>query len=164
MSHRDRAGRPGSHPRGCLGRGAGIGLEEQATADLTEVLRSDLPAVVDADALTLLAQHPQLQELVRHRRARTLLTPHLGEFQRLRGHPVGNPIADARELAAALHCEVLLKGRRTVIVSGGRTTVVDTGSSWAATPGSGDVLAGVLGAWSGPGRRYGAPGDYPLAR
>lgn len=127
--------------------GPGIGLEEQATADLTEVLRSDLPAVVDADALTLLAQHPQLQELVRHRRARTLLTPHFGEFERLRGHPVGNPIADARELAAALHCEVLLKGRRTVIVSGGRTTVVDTGSSWAATPGSGDVLAGVLGAW-----------------
>jgi len=50
---------------------------------------------------------------------------------------------------------VLLKGRRTILWTGGRIVTVDAGSSWAATPGSGDVLAGIAGAWIA---RAGMPG------
>ena len=54
---------------------------------------------------------------------------------------------------------MLLKGRRTVIANPTtqRTVVVDAGSSWAATPGSGDVLSGLLGAWVARGESLYVP-------
>ena len=55
-------------------------------------------------------------------------------------------IEAASAMARELNCTVLLKGRFTVITDGVRVNVVDAGSSWAATAGSGDVLAGIIGA------------------
>lgn len=55
-------------------------------------------------------------------------------------------IEAASAMARELNCTVLLKGRFTVITDGERVDVVDAGSSWAATAGSGDVLAGIIGA------------------
>ena len=55
-------------------------------------------------------------------------------------------IEAASAMARELNCTVLLKGRFTVITDGVRVDVVDAGSSWAATAGSGDVLAGIIGA------------------
>lgn len=133
--------------------GPGRGTDEKAAEELRDILATDKPVVIDADALTLLSKHEDIRQLVRERgqerNLRTVLTPHAGEFERLTGHEVTNPIADARELAEQFSCEVLLKGRRTVIANPAtqRTVVVDAGSSWAATPGSGDVLSGLLGAW-----------------
>ncbi|MDO5030096.1 MAG: NAD(P)H-hydrate dehydratase [Corynebacterium sp.] len=133
--------------------GPGRGTDEQAAAELRDILATDKPVVIDADALTLLAGDESLQQLVRdrgeNRQLRTILTPHAGEFERLTGKKVTNAITDARELAETLHCEVLLKGRRTVIANPetNRTIVLDAGNSWAATPGSGDVLSGLIGAW-----------------
>lgn len=124
--------------------GPGMGTDGAAADRLAAVLGRDLPTVLDADALTLLAEHPGL---LADRTAPTVLTPHAGEFGRLAG-PVGNDrVAAARELAASFGVTVLLKGHRTVIAAADGAAVVDTaGSSWAATPGSGDVLTGVVGA------------------
>lgn len=123
--------------------GPGMGTDPAAADRLARVLAQDLPTVLDADALTLLAENPGL---LAGRTAPTVLTPHAGEYARLAG-PVGNDrVAAARELARALDATVLLKGYRTVIAAPDGAAVVDTaGASWAATPGSGDVLTGIVG-------------------
>ncbi|BCN55267.1 NAD(P)H-hydrate dehydratase [Rhodococcus hoagii] len=125
--------------------GPGIGTDDAAFEELRTVLDSDVPVLVDADGLNLLAKHP---DLVRHRAAPTLLTPHAGEFERLTSvAPTPDRVAAARALAAEWGVTVLLKGRATVIAEpSGRVLVNDAGSSWAATAGSGDVLSGIVGA------------------
>ena len=125
--------------------GPGFGTGHAASATLRAVLATDLPVIVDADALTILASHP---DLVRSRPAPTVLTPHAGEFERLAGHPAGDDrVAAARDLADDLGATVLLKGNVTVIAGpGGPVYLNPAGQSWAATAGSGDVLSGVIGA------------------
>ena len=125
--------------------GPGGGVDDAALAELETVLNSDLPVVVDADALTLLARNP---DIVRGRGATTVLTPHAGEFERLTGSsPAPDRVAAVRDLARRWGVTVLLKGRATVIASpGGPVYVNEAGGSWAATPGSGDVLSGIIGA------------------
>ncbi|CAM3616965.1 Bifunctional NAD(P)H-hydrate repair enzyme Nnr [Tsukamurella ocularis] len=129
--------------------GPGMGVDGAAADRLARVLDQDLPTVLDADALTLLAEHPGL---LAGRTAPTVLTPHAGEFARLVG-PVGNDrIAAVREAARELDATVLLKGHVTVIAAPDGTAVADTaGSAWAATPGSGDVLTGIVGKLLGSG-------------
>jgi hydroxyethylthiazole kinase-like uncharacterized protein yjeF len=125
--------------------GPGLGTDEAGAAALWFALGTDLPVVVDADALTILAAHPTL---VADRRAPTVLTPHAGEFARLAGHPPGDDrVAATRRLADAFGATVLLKGNVTVIAEPGAPTHLNpAGQSWAATAGSGDVLSGVIGA------------------
>ena len=145
-----------------IGPGLGTGHAESAT--LRAVLATDLPVIVDADALTILSRHP---DLVRSRTAPTVLTPHAGEFERLAGHPPGaDRVAAARGLADDLGATVLLKGNVTVIADPGGPVYLNPawlaaagplargttplaepgGAAWAATAGSGDVLSGVIGA------------------
>ncbi|AKK12142.1 bifunctional ADP-dependent NAD(P)H-hydrate dehydratase/NAD(P)H-hydrate epimerase [Corynebacterium uterequi] len=117
--------------------------------DLLTVLASDVPVLIDADGLSLAAAHPEVREAIRGRSAATVLTPHDGEFDRLAralGLARRDRVTDALALAGALDAAVVLKGRASVIAYDNTAMVVDAGSSWAATPGSGDVLAGVLGA------------------
>lgn len=124
--------------------GPGLGTDESALTELTFALNSDVPVIVDADGLTLLAQHPHL---VTRRDAPTVLTPHAGEFERFGLGPVGEDrVGAARRLAAELGATVLLKGNVTVIAGSGTTYLNPAGGSWAATAGSGDVLSGVIGA------------------
>ncbi|MBI3214011.1 MAG: NAD(P)H-hydrate dehydratase [Mycobacterium sp.] len=126
-----------------VGPGFGTGPAESET--LRAVLATDLPVIVDADGLTLLAKD---LELVRSRSAPTVLTPHAGEFERLAGHPPGDDrVAATRALADDLGATVLLKGNVTVVADpGGPVYLNPAGQSWAATAGSGDVLSGVIGA------------------
>lgn len=126
--------------------GPGIGTGEDARARLQDVLASDVPVLVDADALTLLAGSGALR-----RAAPTLLTPHAGELGRLlKVEPAAVEAArieHARRAAAEYGAAVLLKGSTTVVVSAhGAAYVNPTGSGWLATAGSGDVLAGLAGA------------------
>ena len=125
--------------------GPGLGTDEVGAADLVFALETDLPVIVDADALTVLAAHP---DLLRGRTAPTVLTPHAGEYQRLAGKPPGDDrIGAARALADAFGATVLLKGNVTVIADpDGAVYLNPAGQSWAATAGSGDVLSGVIGA------------------
>lgn len=128
--------------------GPGLGTSEAALTALTFALNTDLPVIVDADGLTLLAAHPHL---VTRRMAPTVLTPHAGEFARLAdGQPPGEDrVSAVRRLADAFGATVLLKGNVTVIADPGghgRTFLNPAGGSWAATAGSGDVLTGIIGA------------------
>ncbi|SDS75014.1 bifunctional ADP-dependent NAD(P)H-hydrate dehydratase/NAD(P)H-hydrate epimerase [Corynebacterium timonense] len=131
--------------------GPGAGTDEAAADELAWLIAREEPLLIDADGLTLLATHAHLRRALRERTAATVVTPHDGEAKRL-ADAVGledkDRLATARELADLLGCTVLLKGRSTIIAepNGGRCTIVDAGNSWAATPGSGDVLAGVAGA------------------
>ncbi|WP_147579185.1 bifunctional ADP-dependent NAD(P)H-hydrate dehydratase/NAD(P)H-hydrate epimerase [Corynebacterium propinquum] len=154
--------------------GPGRGTDISAALELEYALRGSEPLVLDADAITLLAASAQLRELLRDRASASpvLLTPHDGEFQRLadalhtsdhgattssanRADGATDRLRETRNLAAQLNAWVLRKGRITLIASSdGRLVSVNTGSSWAATPGSGDVLSGILGAflaeWNAP--------------
>jgi hydroxyethylthiazole kinase-like uncharacterized protein yjeF len=124
--------------------GPGMGTDDDARSVLAEVLATDLPVLVDADALTMAAAQPSL---VRGRTAPTVLTPHDREFARF-GSEVGTDrIGAARRLAADLGCVVLLKGDATVIADADGTAFVNaTGTPWLATAGTGDVLSGIGGA------------------
>jgi ADP-dependent NAD(P)H-hydrate dehydratase / NAD(P)H-hydrate epimerase len=125
--------------------GPGLGTDETGAAALWFALETDLPVLVDADGLTILAAHP---DLLASRRAPTVLTPHAGEFARLAGAPPGDDrVGATRKLADALGATVLLKGNVTVIADpGGPVYLNPAGQSWAATAGSGDLLSGMIGA------------------
>jgi hydroxyethylthiazole kinase-like uncharacterized protein yjeF len=107
---------------------------------LRTVLAGDAPVVVDAGAL----------DLVPDASAPMLLTPHAGEFARLRElleiSGTGDRATDAALVAAESGATVLLKGARTVIAEPtGEVIEVEAGTGWLATAGTGDVLAGILG-------------------
>jgi hydroxyethylthiazole kinase-like uncharacterized protein yjeF len=121
--------------------GPGIGTDDAALDLLRDVLAADVPVLVDADGLTLVAKDP---DLVRRRRAATVLTPHDREFERIAG-PVGDDrIGAARRAAADVGAVVLLKGNATVVAGpDGPAYVNTTGTPWLATAGSGDVLSGL---------------------
>ena len=125
--------------------GPGFGTGDEAHEILSTVLSADLPTLIDADGITVLAQHP---ELLAGRTAPTLLTPHAGEFERLAGHrPDPDRLTSVRALAARLNATVLLKGRVTLVADpDGRVSGTDARSSWAATAGAGDILTGIAGA------------------
>ena len=127
--------------------GPGLGTDGAATAQLRWALSQDVPVLVDADGLTVLAQSQSLlAERTRAGRA-TVLTPHDREFARVFPDiDLSDRLGAVRAGAAASGATVLLKGHRTLVASpDGQATVNLTGSSWLATAGSGDVLSGVIG-------------------
>ncbi|WP_367134915.1 NAD(P)H-hydrate dehydratase [Saccharothrix sp. HUAS TT1] len=126
-----------------VGPGLGTGLGSEAV--LRTVLEAGVPVCADADAITMLANNPDLWD-ARDPDTPLVLTPHDREYERLAG-PVGvDRVAAARRLSERFNAVVLLKGHATVIAGpDGRVLVNRAGSSWAATAGSGDVLSGVLG-------------------
>ena len=125
----------------------GPGLTQQAQI-LPAVLATDLPLLLDADGLNLLAQ---MDTRLSQRRAYTLLTPHAGEFQRLfpaqpSQPPQGDRIGQAQAAAQECGGTVLLKGACAVIAAPNGQTWVNPHSTPAlARGGSGDVLTGVIG-------------------
>jgi hydroxyethylthiazole kinase-like uncharacterized protein yjeF len=127
--------------------GPGMGTDGAARHRLAAVLGTELPVLVDADGLTLVAAERGLLA----RAAPTLLTPHAGELARLLGADPAKVEArrleHARAAAAELGATVLLKGSTTVIApaGGGQALVNSTGTSWLATAGTGDVLSGLAG-------------------
>lgn len=124
--------------------GPGLGTDDDARAALTHVLGQDVPVIVDADGITLLAQHRALLE---RRTAPTVLTPHDREFERVFGEVGPDRIGAARRGAAEAGVTVLLKGEATVVAGlDGSVTVNPTGTPWLGTAGSGDVLSGLIGA------------------
>jgi hydroxyethylthiazole kinase-like uncharacterized protein yjeF len=121
---------------------------------LPKVLQESMRLVLDADALNAIAKDPWLRDLVRLRAAKkwaTVVTPHPLEAARLLNTTSTdvqkNRLHAAQTLAEDLKCTVVLKGSGTVIAKTGATTVINpTGNARLATGGTGDVLAGMLGA------------------
>jgi ADP-dependent NAD(P)H-hydrate dehydratase / NAD(P)H-hydrate epimerase len=125
--------------------GPGIGVDDAGRAVLAAAIAREVPLCVDADGISLLAQHADLRPALRDRPV--VVTPHDREFARIAGEVGNDRIAAARRAAAELGVTVLLKGNATVVADpGGRTLVHPATSSWAATAGSGDVLTGIIGA------------------
>ena len=122
---------------------------------LPQVLLQASRLVLDADALNAVAADPHLQHLLRERGSQghraTVLTPHPLEAARLLASTTtavqADRLAAARTLADQYGCTVLLKGSGSVIAAPGRTPVLNpTGNARLATGGTGDVLAGLVGA------------------
>lgn len=133
---------------------AGSGIDSKRYSDLTTWLRhrwfsllskQSVPTVLDAGALHLAGTFDQP----------TLITPHAGELARLltqRGITVtaeaieGNPKKWAVIASEKLSVVVLLKGSHTIVADGDSIIELPVSTSWLATAGSGDVLAGIVGA------------------
>jgi len=126
--------------------GSGLGTDDNARTELRSVLATSLPVLLDADALTLLVDGKHADDLLRD--APLVVTPHDGEFKRLAGEaPGADRVGAACRLAAWINAVVLLKGDRTIVATpSGEVWANPTGTSALATAGSGDVLAGLLGA------------------
>jgi NAD(P)H-hydrate epimerase len=126
----------------------GCGISELEAATGTELLdwleSSAVPAVIDADALNLIAKSGRLGIFENHH----VLTPHPGEFQRLAPDLAGQSReAAARAFANRVPATLLLKGGRTLIARSGEPLWCNaTGSPGMGTGGPGDLLAGVIGA------------------
>ena len=124
--------------------GPGLGQSAWGEQLLAEVLRSDKPLVVDADALNLLASNTREM-----RRDNWILTPHPGEAARLSG--VSNAEIQADRFAAAKTLQqrfggaVILKGGGSLVANETGVAVVPYGNPGMASGGMGDVLSGVLG-------------------
>jgi hydroxyethylthiazole kinase-like uncharacterized protein yjeF len=130
--------------------GCGLGRGDEAADVVRMVLADDRPLVLDADGL-----HHATADGIRTRLAPVLITPHAGELSRLVDTDVadvdGDPLGVARRVASDLDVTVLLKGDATVVAdASGVARVNPTGTSWLASAGTGDVLAGLAGAlWAG---------------
>lgn len=134
-----------------LAVGPGMGQSAAAKGLLKNAVRTDLPLVLDADALNLIAQEIVMRRAVIRRAAPTVLTPHPAEAARLLGTTTDriqhDRIALACELARRFDCEIVLKGAGSVCASADGTWQINTtGNAGLAAAGQGDVLTGMIGA------------------
>jgi hydroxyethylthiazole kinase-like uncharacterized protein yjeF len=134
--------------------GCGLGEDARAHAALAGVLASQRPVVIDADALNLLAADESLARACIGRPAETVLTPHPLEAARLLRTEASSVqqdrIGHALELARRFRAMVVLKGAGTVVAGAdGRYAINPTGTPALASAGTGDVLAGMIGALLG---------------
>lgn len=131
--------------------GPGLGDPPAALAECRALLATATATVLDADALNAVAGDAALAASVAARSGPTLITPHPLEAARLLGCDVGavqaDRIAAARRLATTLSAWVVLKGAGSVLAGAdGRWAINPTGNPGLASAGTGDVLAGLLGA------------------
>lgn len=135
----------------CLAVGPGLGQSTEAADVLRRALETDLPVVLDADALNLLATHPDLPPLLHSRKGGTILTPHPAEAGRLMGtdtHDVQQDrVAAATILAARYNSLVVLKGAGSICALPEGTWFINpTGNPGLSSAGMGDALSGMIGA------------------
>ncbi len=131
--------------------GPGLGTDPATAAFVHGLLETAAsPLVLDADALTVVADDP---DRLRARRATDLvITPHPGEMGRLVGQSAewvqSDRIESARRFATDHRAVVILKGYRTLVATpAGAVFVNPTGNPGLATPGTGDILTGMVAAW-----------------
>jgi len=131
--------------------GPGLGQSERAETLVGAALASELPCVLDADALNLISQSEDLRHACARRRAETIVTPHPAEAARLLAESTatvqGDRVKAARALSENLNAHVVLKGNGSILAARDRHWFVNTtGNAGMASAGMGDVLAGLLGA------------------
>ncbi len=140
--------------RSVLSIGPGLPLTAACGKLVRELVRRcPIPMVIDASALTLLADKP---ETLKKAKVPVIVTPHPGEFSRLTGLETSaiqrDRLEAARAFAARMGVYVVLKGARTVIASpDGAAAINPTGNPGMATAGSGDVLTGFVASLLGQG-------------
>ena len=127
-----------------IGIGPGIGQELETQAALFEFLKNNrLPLVIDADALNILSKNPEWVFLLP---AKTILTPHPKELERL----IGKWKSDSEKMEKTIafskkdHLIIVMKGAPTFIIDGETIYENTTGNAALATAGTGDVLTGMI--------------------
>jgi ADP-dependent NAD(P)H-hydrate dehydratase / NAD(P)H-hydrate epimerase len=135
----------------CMVVGPGLGQSAAALAILKQALESERKLVLDADALNLLAAHPELQTRLEQRKAPTIITPHPAEAGRLLGcgsHNIQQDrIGSALVLAGRLNSLVVLKGAGTICAHPDQSWHINpSGNSGLSSAGMGDILSGMLAA------------------
>jgi len=134
--------------------GPGLGDAECVAEFAYSVIEyTDAPVVLDADGLNAVARDPDI--LLKLKKL-SVVTPHPGEMSRLTGRTIkeitGDPLGAARSFAEKYGVVTLLKGARTVIaLPDGTARINTTGNPALAKAGTGDVLAGVIGAFIAQG-------------
>ncbi len=138
----------------CVLLGPGLGCNEETEEKLQFVLEQcDKPLVIDADGLNLLSEnfglYNSLKKSIIEKNRDVILTPHPGEFARLRKKSVSDIkeafIREAKEYAEENGCVLVCKDARTVVCDKGEPVYLNlSGNSGMATAGSGDVLAGMI--------------------
>ena len=132
--------------------GCGMGFSEEAKARLIAAIETNVPVIIDADALTMIANDQELEDMGLSRRQHTVLTPHPGEAARILKRTIAEIQADrlttAREISIQTGAITVLKGTGTVVsLRSSRAWVNPTGNACLATAGAGDVLAGMIGSF-----------------
>lgn len=133
----------------CLAIGPGLGQQALAKQLLSELISRPYPLVMDADALNLIAQYPALANLLRQRKAASVITPHPAEAARLLAISTEQVQQQrtqvAQQLAQQLHCICVLKGHQSLIADpSGQCWQNPTGNAGLASAGTGDVLTGMI--------------------
>jgi hydroxyethylthiazole kinase-like uncharacterized protein yjeF len=135
----------------CLAIGPGLGQSPQAVQWLRQALETELPLVLDADALNLLSLHDDLRELTKNRKGGTILTPHSAEAARLLSgttHDIQQErVHSATLIARRLNSLVVLKGAGSICATPkGEWFINPTGNPGMSSAGMGDVLSGMIAA------------------
>ncbi len=131
--------------------GPGLGTSDAARALLERAIGVDVPLLLDADALNLVAIDPTIRAALRARNAALVLTPHPGEAARLHASDIAaiqrDRCAAARSLAHELRAHVVVKGAGSILAHPDGTWDINaSGNPALATAGTGDVLSGMTGA------------------
>lgn len=136
-----------AHKADVLAIGPGLGLADSTQEAVRDIiLKSEVPVVIDADAITALKEHV---DVLTQMQAPKVLTPHPGELARLTGLSIAEIDRDRVIIAARFAQEwqavLVVKGAPTVIgCPDGTVYINSTGTSALATGGSGDVLTGII--------------------
>jgi NAD(P)H-hydrate epimerase len=124
--------------------GPGVGVTATSLKFLKRLYALNVPVVLDADGLSMLAKTPRTLP------SNWILTPHEAEMGRLIGEPSAwvakNRVQAVRRAQKRYSCVVLLKGHGTLVCSARHLWRVDAGNPALAKAGTGDVLSGILGA------------------
>lgn len=128
----------------CIGPASGV--NDETKADVIGILEAGRNAVLDADALSVFKDNPELLYKKLSKNGRAVLTPHAGEFARIfPGVKKLDKLSAAKKAARLTNSVILYKGADTVIAEpGGRAVISKNAPPFLATAGSGDVLAGLI--------------------
>ncbi len=130
---------------GAIAIGPGLGRGEAAARTVDRILAGGRAAVIDADALGLIAETGP--ERLAGAAAMPILTPHQGEFVRLFGSLEGSKVERARAAARRSGAVIVYKGADTVVAApDGRAAIAPPAPHWLASAGTGDVLTGIIAA------------------
>lgn len=136
--------------------GSGVSLNPETQDLVRELVKHvERPIIIDGDGITAVARNP---ELVKSRKASTVITPHLAEFSRLTNMKIAeieeDPVSALRKATSELNAYIVLKGAHSLVgYPDGRVYINMTGNPGMAKAGTGDVLTGTIAAMYGIGFR-----------